>query len=163
MQPVHDLDAVLLMAITLSSKRRPAELAEIMAAADLIQGSLPAESKLCEAFAKLSSHGLICAADSGYTLTPNALKIMTTLPRKGENEARIRVAREKLTAYLSKGEHPPLVIAAEQFKAAIAAHRASGLGAGKNMLVPKPKAPESDLKRPGQRQRKPLATRRKKD
>jgi hypothetical protein len=42
MYPVHDVDALLLIATTLSSKRRPAELVEIIAAADLLQVAIPA-------------------------------------------------------------------------------------------------------------------------
>jgi hypothetical protein len=38
------------------------------------------------------------------------------------------------------------------------AHRAAAAGAGRNLLVPKPK-PTGDIQRPGQRQRKPAPAR----
>ena len=46
MHPILDSDALVLLATTLSAKRRPAELVEIIAAAELIVGSLPGEAKL---------------------------------------------------------------------------------------------------------------------
>ena len=36
MHPVHDVDSLLILATALSSKRRPAELVEIVSAADLL-------------------------------------------------------------------------------------------------------------------------------
>jgi len=50
----------------------------------------------------------------------------------------------------------------EQLKEALLAHRAAGAGARRNLLVPKPK-PAEDIRRPGQRQRKPAPARRRKD
>jgi hypothetical protein len=43
--------SLVLLATALAAKRRPAELLEIMAAIDLIQGNIPNETKLSEAFA----------------------------------------------------------------------------------------------------------------
>ena len=158
MYPVHDVDALLLLAMALASKRRPAELAEIIAAADLIQGSIPSESKLEEAFHRLSMHGLIREAEGGFTLTPDAQKIMTGQPRKADAQERILGIKENLSAYNPQEEHPPILVTAEQLIAAVLAHRASGKTTGKNMLVPKPKAAEANNKRPGQR--KPFPARR---
>ena len=50
----------------------------------------------------------------------------------------------------------------EALRTAILAHRAASATAAKNLLVPKPK-PVETAKRPGQRQRKPLPARRRKD
>lgn len=163
MHPVHDVDALLLLAMTISAKRRPAELVEIIAAADLLQGAIPAELKLAEAVHRLSSHGLISAIDGGFALTPEAQKIMTGQPKKADTEERIFSVKEKLSAYIAKGEHPPILVTVEQLSAAMLAHQNSGKGAGKNLLVPKPKAAEVERKSPGLRQRKPLPARRRKD
>ena len=57
------LAILLLLAIGLASKRRPAEPLEIVAAIDLIQGNIPAEAKLSEAIARLAVHGLIGEVD----------------------------------------------------------------------------------------------------
>jgi len=117
MYPVHDVDALLLLAMALASKRRPAELAEIIAAADLIQGSIPSESKLGEAFHRLSMHGLIREAEGGFTLTPDAQKIMTGQPRKADAQERILGIKENLSAYNPQEEHPPILVTAEQLRA----------------------------------------------
>jgi len=166
MHPVHDVDALLLLALALSSKRRPAELAEIMAAADLIQGAIPSETKLGEAFHRLSTHGLIGEVDGRFTLTPDAQKIMVGQPRKAETAERIFNVREKLSAYEPAGKHAPIVLTEEQLAQAILAHRNAGQDAGKNMLVPKPKPKTADDdkrpdKRPGQ-WRRPFASRKRK-
>ena len=57
MYPIHDHDPLVLLATALAAKRRPAELLEIMAAIDLIQGNIPNEAKLSEAFARLGQSG----------------------------------------------------------------------------------------------------------
>jgi hypothetical protein len=161
MHPVHDVDALLLLATALSSKRRPAELAEIMAAADLIQGAIPAELKLVEAFARLGRNGLISAVEGGIALTPAALAMVADLPKKMvEADERIFTIKAKLAAYQPEGEQAAVELVAWQFSAAIHAYRTAGQGAGKNLLVPKPK-PEEAKPRPGQRQRKPAPPRRR--
>ncbi|MFA7290737.1 MAG: hypothetical protein WC023_00680 [Rhodocyclaceae bacterium] len=161
MHPVHDVDALLLLATALSSKRRPAELAEIMAAADLIQGAIPAEQKLVEAFARLGRNGLLCTVEGGIALTPVAQEMMADLPRKmTDADERVFSIKGKLAAYNPEGEQAAVELAAWQFSAAIHEHRTAGAGAGKNLLVPKPK-PEEAKPRPGQRQRKPAPPRRR--
>lgn len=162
MHPVNDIDALLLLAIALAAKRRPAEPAAIVAAADLLQGALPAEAKLAEAIERLSRHGLVVEADCGLTLAPAAQALVADLPRKADAAERLFRIREHLVAHPSPGNHPPVVLAAELLAAAVAAHRAAAQGRGKNLLLPKPR-PEGDQKRPGQRQRKPLPARRRKD
>ena len=72
MQPIHDTDVLLLLSLALSSKRRPAELIEIVAAAEIVQGVIPANVRLIESFSRLSQCGLICAQGSGFTLTAEA-------------------------------------------------------------------------------------------
>ncbi|MCK9282766.1 MAG: hypothetical protein M0P39_00605 [Rhodocyclaceae bacterium] len=139
MHPVNDIEAVLLLATALASKRRPAELAEIIAAADLIQGFIPYESKLSDAFYRLAAHGLVCEKGSGFALTPAAQKIVSSLPAKAEIDQRLAAVKEELFAYVSKGDSAPIVLTSAQFKAALTAHRAAQTGTGRSMLMPKPK------------------------
>jgi len=162
MTPIHDVDALLLLATALSSKRRPAELVEIMAAIDLLQGNIPSEPKLSEAISRLAVHGLMVEAAGGIALTPEAQKIVERLPKKSEAAERLFIIKDRLSEYNVKGEHAAILLSVEQLKAAMLAHRAAGEGAAKNLLVPKPK-PAKEIKRPGQRQRKPAPARRRKD
>ncbi|OHC69203.1 MAG: hypothetical protein A2045_08380 [Rhodocyclales bacterium GWA2_65_20] len=137
--PDVDVDVLILMATALSSKRRPAELVEIVAAADLIQGCIPFIEKLDEAIQQLSSIGLIAAVEGGFTLTPAAQEIMADQPRKADTEERIAFIQGKLAAYKPKGKCSPILLTGEQLGAAILAHKASRKTAGKNLLMPKPK------------------------
>ncbi len=162
MHPIHDVDALLLLATGLASKRRPAEPLEIVAAIDLIQGNIPAEAKLSEAFARLAVHGLIGEADGRYLLTADAQKMIETLPRKAEPDEKLFALRSELAAYAPKGECAPVAVAPETLRAAMLAHRAAAESGAKNLLVPKPK-PVEPTARPGQRQRKPMPARRRKD
>ena len=57
MRLLPDVDVVILLATALSAKRRPATLAEIVAAADLIQGAIPYVEKLGDAIRWLSARG----------------------------------------------------------------------------------------------------------
>ena len=148
MHPIHDVDALLLLAMALSSKRRPAELFELMAAIDLIQqGAIPSEAKLCEAFHRLSEYGLISEEAGRFTLTAAGQKSMAGQRAKDDTAARIFRIKEKLAAYHPQGEHTAIALTTEQMESAIQAHRASGAGAGQNLLVPKPK-PVEDNRRP---------------
>lgn len=150
MHPIFDMDVILLMATTLSSKRRPADLLEIVAATQLIQGYAPDEGRLLGAFQRLSSHGLIVAEANGYRLTPPAEAIMATLPRKCETAERIIRIKEELSAYQAAEKIAPLDIEEEQIIAAIQAHKAAEAIAAKNMPPPNPRAADPDAKRPGQ-------------
>lgn len=161
MQTPHDVDVLLLLATLLAAKRRPAELVEIMAAIDLLQKNIPAAPKLVEAFSRLAGQGLLVERDGGYALTSDALQIVADLPRKADTDERLFIARDRLSMHAPKGEHAPIAVGEAALNEAIAAHRAAGKGAGKNLLVPKPK-PEGDKQRPGQRQRRPLPARKRK-
>ena len=166
MHPIHDVDAILLLATALSSKRRPAELVEIIAATELIQGAqgtIPSETKISDAFGRLSRCGLLCATDGGFALTADAQAIMAAQRRKAETAELLFGIKAAMAAYEVKAEHPPIVLAAGQLAAAIATQRSAGEGAGKNLLVPKPKSADADKQRPGQRHRKPMPARRRKD
>lgn len=163
MYPVHDIDAILLLALSLAAKRRPAELVEIIAAAELTQGAIPPETKLSDAFYRLSEYGLICAQDGGYTLTPDAQQMMTGQAKKAKVPERIYEIKEHLADFHLNGEHAIILLTVEQIAEAIAAHQTTKKSTGKNLLIPKPK-PAEDLKRPGQRKPyKSFATRRRKE
>jgi hypothetical protein len=162
MYPVHDVDAILLLALSLASKRRPAELVEIIAATDLAQGAIPPETKLSDSFYRLSEYGLICAQDGGYTLTPDAQQIMSGHAKKAKIPERIYDIKEKLADFHLNGQHAIILLTVEQIAAAIAQHQDAKKSTGRNLLAPKPK-PEVDS-RPGQRrQYKSFATRRRKE
>jgi hypothetical protein len=160
MYPVHDVDAILLLALSLAAKRRPAGLVEIIAAADLTQGTIPSETKLSDSFYRLSEYGLICAQEGGYTLAPDAQQMMAGQRKKADTPERIFGIRELLADYHLKGEHAIILLTVEQLAAAIAEHQAAKKS-GRSWLVPKPKPAEADRKRPGQR--KPFFTKRRKD
>jgi len=163
MHPIHDVDVLILLATALASKRRAAELVEIVAAADFLQGSIPTGPKLAEAVGRLSAQGLIAADGEGLSLTPQAQKLIEARPKKLEPAERLLAVREKLAHWQAAADFPALEISAALWQAAIIAHRAAGEGAGKNLLVPKPKPADADQRRPGQRQRKPFAGHRRRD
>jgi len=158
MYPVHDVDAILLLALSLSAKRRPAELVEIIAAADLTQGAIPSVTKLIESFYRLSAYGLIIEMEGGYTLTPDAQQMMAVQRKKADTPERIFGIKECLADYNLNGEHNAILLTEEQLGAAVLAHHASKNTTGRNLLVPKPKAAEAN-QRPGQR--KPFPARRR--
>jgi hypothetical protein len=152
MHPIHDVDVLLLMATALASKRRAAELGEIMAAADLLHGSIPLDVDLAAAFLRLSTQGLIGAEAGRFTLTTDGLGLMAGVryKRKAETAERLLVIRQELAGYTPKAGAAPIVLATEQVSAAILAHRIFLKSPGRNMLVPKPKAAADKPKRPGQ-------------
>lgn len=165
MHPVNDHDALILLATTLSSKRRPAELLDIVAAADLLQGSVPGATKVLDSLVRLSTHGLIRTSAGGLELTPPAQELMAAIPAKGDHAERIFLVRTELSGFPTQADQPPADVALEALNAAIAEHQAAKAAAAKskakNLLVPKPKPEESNKKGPGFRQRKPLPRRRK--
>lgn len=160
MHPIHDVDALLLLATALAAKRRPAEPAEIMAAIDLIQGNIPAEEKLGEAFARLGMGSLLAEADGRVALTAAAEGLIEMLPPKGDHAQRLFELKGQLGSYQPPAAGTAVRLAPEQLRAAILAHRSAAGGTAKNLLVPKPK-PETAQARPGQRRRKPMPKQRK--
>lgn len=152
MHPIHDVDVLLLMATALAAKRRPAELAEIIAATDLIHGSIPLDADMAAAFHRLSTAGLIGEDAGRFRLTPDALALMGEVrqKRKAEAEERLLAIRQELLGYAPKSEGAAIELATAQISAAIQAHRAYLKSPGRNMLVPKPKPAVDKAKRPGQ-------------
>ena len=114
MHPTPDTDVVVLMATALAAKRRPAELVEIVAAADLIQGFVPFADKLGEAIRRLSAGGLIAGAGDEFTLTPAAQEILADRRRNADTEERIAAVKVNLAAYRSAAECPPILFTVEQ-------------------------------------------------
>lgn len=156
MSKIHDVDALLILATGMAAKRRPADLVEIMAAIDFLQGNIPGEAKLSEAFARLSAQGLILAAAEGYQLSPAAEAMVSDLPKKGETEEKLFRVKDNLSTHAASGTAPDaLAVSADEIKASIQAHRQAGQGAGRNLLMPKPK-PAEEQRRPGLRQRRPM-------
>ena len=151
MYPIHEVDLLLLLATALASKRRPAELAEIMAAADLLHGSIPLDVDMAAAFLRLSTHGLIGEAAGGYTLTPEALELMAGVryKKKAETPERLLAIRQELAGYTPKADGLAIRLPTELVSAAIQAHRAFLKSPGRNMLVPKPKAAVDKARPPG--------------
>jgi hypothetical protein len=150
MRPGHDFDAILLLAMSLAAKRRPAELVEIVAAIDLIQGDIPVARALFDAFHRLAQYGLIFAQDGGYTLTPYALNILSGQKKKATNEERILSIRLSLAECRIKHADALPQLTLEQIADAARTHRASKNSDIKN-LVSKPKPPAGTDQRPARR------------
>lgn len=162
MHPLHDIDALLLLALALASKRRPAELVEAIAAVDLLQGAIPSDAKLAESFERLATNGLVCAEEGHFTLSAASQAIVTGLPKKADTAERIFEVRQRLAAHVGQGEQAAAMPTIEQLSAAILAHRAAGQGAGKNLLMPKPKTADIEKKRAGHWRKPAGASRRRK-
>lgn len=159
MHPIHDHDALLLLATALAAKRRPAEPTAIVAAIDLIQGTLPGENRLVETIARLGEVGLLRDVDGLLALTPAAEQLVETLSVKTDFPERLFDLRQRLVDY-SVVAGAAIIQSAEVWHAAILEHRAAAKAPAKNLLMPKP-APAAEKVRPGQRKRKPLAKARK--
>lgn len=157
MNQIHDVDVLLLLATTTASKRRPAELIDLIAAIDLLQEPIPLVAKMSESIARLAVNGLISQVDGGLLLTPAAENVMTGLRRKGETDQRLFALKEKLGDYNPTQQSPVIQVTPKQLEAAVLAHKTSAASPVKNLLAPKPKAAE-EIKKPGQRQRKPMPT-----
>lgn len=152
MRSIYDVDVILLLATMLASKRRPADLVGIVAAAELVQGlqgTLPTAAKLRAAFSRLATNGLVCAAVDGFALTTIAEGIVAGASRKATHAERLAGIREKLADYTPAGGHTDITVTDDAWNAAIAEHRASAAGAGTNQLVPKPKSDDNERKRAG--------------
>jgi hypothetical protein len=139
MRLTPDIDVVTLMATALSAKRRPASLLELVAAAELLQGFVPTGEKLTEAIERLSSIGLIEAAEDGFALTQHGQKIAAEPPKKADTEQRMAIVKDSLAAYRATGEHPAILLPQGQVTAAILAHKTSRRTPVKNLLMPRAK------------------------
>lgn len=161
MHPIHDTDPLLLLAVSLAAKRRPAALEEVVAAIDLMQEKIPGESKFIDTIARLAVAGLLHAPEGGLALTAAGESLIAPLPRKAEAGEQLLVLKQALAAYMPSAEQPPVVLANADVLAAFVAQRTAAKSTAKNLLVPKPKTADTSKARPGQRQRKPMPARRK--
>ena len=99
MYPIHDTDAQLLLATLIAAKRRPAALADIVAAAEFMGFPVAAPAAWATAFERFVTHGLLTAVGEGYALTPAAVQLVEGLPKKAEADERVFLVRERLAAY----------------------------------------------------------------
>lgn len=156
MNIIHDVDALLILAIALAAKRKPAELVDIIAASELLHAAIPGDAKLIESFARLGRYGMLHAVDGAYGLTPAAHSALAKLTRKDDADERLFSVKKILGEFTAQGETCAIDISAEALTAAIAAHRAAAKLTVKNLLMPKAPRQDDSGKGPGLRQRKPL-------
>ena len=140
MHPIYETDVIILMATALSSKRRPADLVEIIAAADLIQGFIPFPEKLGDAIERLSIYGLMTEADERFTLTDAALEILSMPPKKATTQDAVIVIKATLATYNPREKFSPVILTDAQLSTAVRTHKAARKERGKNLLMSKPKA-----------------------
>lgn len=140
MHPVHDIDAILLLSLTVAAKRRPADLVEIITAIALAQDEIPNKTRLSDAFTRMSGYGLILGVDGGYTLSADAQAMMASQRTKDDTARKIARLKEHLADYQPKDRHPPIWVSQEQLLAAIQGYKAArNDNYGKNLLASKPK------------------------
>lgn len=146
MYPINDIDAQLLLATLIAAKRRPAELVEIVAAADVLGCPVESGNLWAESFRRCATHGLVAAAEGGYVLTAAGQGLCEKLPKKADTSERVFLVRERLSAYVPAEKSPSVPMSAEQFEEAVTAHAAAASQGGRNLLMPKPK-PDEDAQR----------------
>ncbi len=149
MYPAHDVDAILLLSLSVASKRRPADLLEIMTAIDLAQATIPSENKFSDAFARLSAYGLVVEVDGGYVLSADAQQMMTDQRKNDDTAKKMYRLKEHLADYHLNGEHVTILVNPDRLLAAIQAYQKAKT-TGRSWLMNKPKAvwiPTKDLVR----------------
>lgn len=168
MRQIHDIDVVLLLAISIAAKRHAAELSEVLAAIEFLQAAPADETKLPAAFLRLSTAGLIGAIADGdmpaslrYAPTAVAQEILASQTRKADTAMRIFAIKERLADYRPGDDEPAIEVTAGQLQAALAGLRAGGKDSGRSLLMPKPKPPEARTRGPGFRLRKPMPAKRR--
>lgn len=145
--PHNDIDSQLLLATLIASKRRPAELVEIVAAADVLGFPVTSGNLRAEFFRRFATHDLMVAVDGRYALTPAAQALGEKLPKKADTAERVFLVRERLSEYMPAEKTASIPISVEQMEAAMAAHAESGKQGGCNLLMPKPKQTEEEEQR----------------
>lgn len=125
MHPIHDADLLLLLAITLASKRRPAAVDDIAIALGTLQPRLPAEAKLLDAFERLTRHGLVLGGADGYALSDEGQALMRQVPAKGETAERAARLKAALATWEAGTAQAGVKPDAAVLSAAVAAWRAS--------------------------------------
>lgn len=138
MYPVHDVDAILLLSLSVAAKRRPADPVEIITAIDLMQGAIPSGNKLSDAFARLSAYGLIAEVDGGYALSADAQGMMENQRKNDDTAKKMFRLKEHLADYHLKGEHTTILVHPDLLLAAIQTYR-KAISSGRSWLIDKPK------------------------
>ncbi|KAF7598253.1 MAG: hypothetical protein CGU28_13035 [Candidatus Dactylopiibacterium carminicum] len=144
MHPVHDADALLLLALVLASKRHPATLEETIIALHSVRPELPGGVRLREAFARLSAHGLIQPNEAGYTLTAAAETLLSQVPVRGELDNRLFEIKRALIDLEPVAGIEPIRLESQRVTEAVQAFRAS---------LPPPTKSERFAARPGKQSR----------
>ncbi len=147
MYPVHDVDAILLLSLSAASKRRPADLVEIIMATGLAQGAIPSENELSDAFARPSTYCLIVEVDGGYRLSSDAQQMMADQRKNDDTAKKMYRLKEHLADYHLNGEHTTILAHPDLLLAAVKAYQKTK-GSGRSWLMDKPKAvwiPTKDL------------------
>ena len=147
MYPINDIDAQLLLATLIAAKRRPAELVEIVAAAEFLGCPVTSGNLWAESFRRFATHDLMVAVDGRYALTPAAQALGEGLPKKADTAERVFLVRERLSEYTPAEKTASIPMSVEQMEAAMAAHAANAAQGGKNLLMPKPKRDDEDVRR----------------
>ena len=166
MHPVRNIEALVLLAVARASKRHPAELVEIIAALELLEGRIAPEARLCAALQRLAAHDLLIETDGRLSLSAAAQPMLTGVPRKADTRERIVIVREELAADIHPGDAAGLELTPDDVATAIAEHRRSATDGRSNLLMPKPKPKERDQRRggsPAGHKRKPGQPRRRRD
>jgi hypothetical protein len=99
MHPISDTDALFLLATTLASKRRPAELVEIIAGFEPLLEAVPGTSRLIDTIRRLTAHGLVQVEDDRFSLTAAGQQLMVGLPKRTDTAGLVTHLRGKLAAF----------------------------------------------------------------
>lgn len=156
----QDLDALMLLAMMLAAKRRPATLTEVVAAPDLLEGGLPPQVQIGKSFARLSEGGLLHEQEGGYAPTAAAEALLTGLKKRSDTAERIQVLRERLAAHTQATPGTPIALTPKQLGDAVLAFRAAEKSTKHTLMAERPQPAEPDKRKPAGRAGNPPAARR---
>ena len=154
MSPGNSLDPIVLIAAMLSSKRRPARLVEIVAAADLLQGFVPSAQRLEESMLRLFSLGLIGELEEELVLLPAGEALLAQQRKNLSNEELIAQTANLLATYQAGGEFAAPRLDKPRLTAAVREHKLARKSTIPNLLMPKAK-PDRHFKEAGRWRRAP--------
>ena len=150
MYPIDDTDPQLLLATLIASKRRPAQLVEIVAAAELLGCPVVSEGRWADSLRRLSAHSLILRDElGGLMLSAEGQELVVKLPKRVEPAEHLFLVRERLKAFEPASPAPAIVVPEEDFRAAVMAHGLLSRQGGDNLFMPKPKVQEEPAPRRG--------------
>lgn len=160
MPPFEDLDALMLLAMMLAAKRRPAALNEVIAALDLLEGGLPPQVQIGKSFARLSEAGLLQEQEGGFALNAAAESLLTGLKKKSDTMARIKVLRERLANHTQEVPATPIALTPKALGDAVLAFRTAEKSSKHTLLAERPRPAETDKRKPAPRSGKPPTAKR---